>query len=211
MAADSAPGFPGGAGGGASKASFFSRIIWFSLAALEERPLLMIRSPAWLLAAVAALAACEPDAATTQSRTAPTEVAGKAEAGTLSIDAPGFDMKLKIPESIRSEIGGDNDIIYPGATVGGMHLAANADTGGGSGSVELRFTSADAVEKVAAWYRDPARAAELAVASAKREGAAVVIAGTTAGGREADPFSLRLTPAPGGGTEGVLTLSDRSG
>lgn len=170
----------------------------------------MIRSPACLLAALL-LAACEAKVGMDDQSGTAASAAGKAESGTLSIDTPGFDMKLKIPEAIRAEIGGDNDVIYPGSTLGGLHVAAQADGGGGNGSVEMRFTSPDAVDKVAAWYRDPARAADLKVASAGRQGEAVVMNGVTVdrdGG--GGPFTLRLRPNAGG-TEGVLTLSDRGG
>lgn len=171
----------------------------------------MGRASALLLAALS-LAACEAKIGSDQPGNGVQRAAaeGKAEAGVLSIDAPGFDMKLKIPESIRAEVGTDTALIYPGATLAGLHVAANADsTKGASGSVEMRFTTPDALEKVAAWYRDPARAAELAVSSAVREGTGLVMTGTRAG--EGDPFTLHLAPASGGGTEARLTLSDRSG
>lgn len=160
----------------------------------------------------AGLAACEAQVGTEpKGEPAPAAAAaGKSEPGTLSIDAPGFDMKLKIPEAMQAEMGGNTDIIYPGATLGGLHVAASADgERGGNGSVELRFTTPDAVDKVLAWYRDPARAAELAVASVAREGTGVEIKGTVA--CEGDPFALRLAPAGAGGTEGRLVLRDRAG
>jgi hypothetical protein len=168
---------------------------------------MMNRRIGWA-AAMLLLAGCEAKIGSGTAK--PGSVAGQAEAGTISIDAPGLDMKLKIPEAIRAEIGGDTDIVYPGATLGGLHVAASADSErGGNGSVEMRFTTPDAVEKVAAWYRDPVRAAELAVASAVREGTGMVISGTSA--RAGDPFTLRLQPASGGGTEARLVLRDRAG
>ena len=58
----------------------------------------------------------------------------------------------------------------------------------------------------AAWYRDPARAAVLTIASAGREGDDTVIRGTQK--EDGDPFTVRLSPASGGGTDGRLVFSD---
>jgi hypothetical protein len=121
---------------------------------------------------------------------------------------PGFDLKINIPEGMKNDADGDNELLYPGATMSGMHIEAGQGSGkaGSASGVELRFTSPDPVEKIAGWYRDPARKGTFSVASARKEGDAVLIAGTQKG--DGDPFSLRLAPA-GGGTEGRLTLSDR--
>jgi hypothetical protein len=135
---------------------------------------------------------------------------GKAEEGSFSIDAPGFDMKIAIPEGManRTNVDSDSDILYPGSTLSGMHVEADKDGGakGGRSGVELRFTSADAPDKIAAWYREPGRS--FAVASAAREGEGYVISGTEKG--DGDPFTVRLAPKNGGGTEGRLALTDRN-
>nr|WP_295373359.1 hypothetical protein [uncultured Sphingosinicella sp.] len=159
---------------------------------------------------LALLGACEMQIGDGQQGKARTEqvasAEGKAEDGSISIDAPGFDMKLNIPQALRTEMGGDEDILYPGSKLGGLHVQAGENKGGGQGSVELRFTSADAPAKVAAWYRDPAQAKELTVTSAQQQGQGYRIVGTSKGG--SDPFTLTLTPA-GGGTEGRIVLQDR--
>ena len=165
-----------------------------------------------LLAAAAAglaLAACEARFGNDASPAGNGSAEGKAEQGRLSIHAPGFDMKINIPEGIRREAGmeGDNDIIYPNSTFSGMHVEGGRDESRSDGEVELAFTSADAPDLVARWYRDPARAPEFTVATANREGAAFVIAGTTdRDGR----FRVRLTSRAGGGTEARLVLSDQN-
>ena len=66
----------------------------------------------------------------------------------------------------------DSGLIYPGSTFSGIHVEGGRDERPSrDGEVELRFTSADAPDLVARWYRDPARAADFTVASAGREGA----------------------------------------
>ena len=134
---------------------------------------------------------------------------GKAEEGRLSVHAPGFDLKINIPEGIRREadMEGDSDIIYPNSRFSGMHVEGGRDDSRSDGEVELAFTSVDAPELVARWYQDPARAADFTVAATSRDGPAFVIAGTTTGND--GNFSVRLSPRAGGGTEGRVVLSDR--
>ena len=134
---------------------------------------------------------------------------GKSEEGKLSIKAPGFDMKINIPKGLADQADTDSELIFPGASLGGMHIEAGSERAGKRNSgVELRFTSSEPLAKVAAWYRDPARAGSFSTASTRREGEAVVISGTQKG--DGDPFSLRLSPGPARGTEGRLTLTDRN-
>ncbi|HEX8444501.1 MAG TPA: hypothetical protein VF631_12735 [Allosphingosinicella sp.] len=128
--------------------------------------------------------------------------------GEISIDTPGFDMKLDIPAALRSQISGDSDIIYPGSQVNGLNVTADQDNGKGRSQVQMRFTSADAPAKVAAWYRDPTRAETLAGVSVQQEGPGFRIKGTGKDG--GDPFDLRLSAAPGGGTQAELNLQNRS-
>ncbi len=161
------------------------------------------------LAALLLLSACEARIGRDDGgKAAEAPAEGQSEEGTFSIDAPGFAMKIDIPEAIanKAEIDSDSGILYPGSELSGMHIQASE--GGDRGSVELRFTSADAPDKVAAWYRDPARAADFTVASAAREGDAIVISGADKEG--GDPVTLRLTAREGGGSEGRLSLIDRS-
>jgi hypothetical protein len=161
------------------------------------------------LGVIAALAACEMKVGKDEERAAKSEqqvagdqpAAGKAEEGRFSVKGPGFDMKVNLPMG-AADTGGGNDLFYPGARISGLHIEAAKPRGG----VELRFTSADAPAKVAAWYRDPARAHGFQISSAKQDGDAVLISGTQKS--DGDPFSVRLSPGSGGGTEGQLTLSD---
>ncbi|MFC7498932.1 hypothetical protein ACFQRC_06830 [Enterovirga sp. GCM10030262] len=170
------------------------------------------------LCAASLLAACEAkigkeDAAapTADADGAREEISaeGKAEEGQFSINAPGFDLKFDIPDGLaeRAEVESDSDILYPGSSLSGLHIEAGERSDGRDrGAVELRFASADAPDKIAAWYRDPARAAVLTIASAGREGDDTVIRGTQK--EDGDPFTVRLSPASGGGTDGRLVFSD---
>ena len=163
-------------------------------------------------AALALLAACDEAAREERAASnaggeaveAPAE--GKAEEGRFTMKGPGFDLKINIPDGMKNEGSGENALLYPGAKMSGMHIEASAASGRGASGVELRFTSADPVEKVAGWYRDPARKGTFSVARARQEGDAVLMEGTQEA--DGDPFSLRLVPS-GGGTEGRLTLSER--
>ena len=170
-----------------------------------------------LLAGIVLLTACEGrigesgETGSTEVRASETasSASSKSEEGKLSIKAPGFDMKINIPEGLADQTDTDSELIYPGASLGGMHIEAGSETAGKRNSgVELRFTSSDPIDKVAAWYRDPARAGGFSTASTSREGEAIVVSGTQKS--DGDPFNLRLSPAPAGGTEGRLTLTDRN-
>lgn len=168
----------------------------------------------WLpLAAVAAFAltACEAkfgnDA--TGSATGNGSAENRSREGQVSISAPGFDMKIDIPEGLRREANMDDDsgVIYPNSNFAGIHVEGGRHEGRGKseGEVELRFTSADAPDVVARWYQDPARAGDFAVASSSREGAAFLFAGTR---REGGRFRVRIEPRAAGGTDGRALLSD---
>ena len=164
------------------------------------------------LAAVAglALAACEARIGNHASADAGNGSAeGKAEEGRLSISAPGFEMKVNIPESIRREAGIDDDsgVIYPNSRFSGIHVEGGGEASRRDGEVELRFASVDSPETIARWYGDPARAADFTVSSAGREGDAFVVAGTT---KDDDgQFRVRLAPRAGGGTDGRVVLAER--
>ena len=170
-----------------------------------------------IVAGTAFLVACDAEVGTGEQTAAveaaaaqsASSVTGKSEEGKLSIKAPGFDMKINIPKGIadRSELNGDDQLVYPGAALGGMHIEAGSEAGGNRRSgVELRFTTREPLDKVAAWYLDPARASGFSIKKNNREAGATIITGTQKS--DGDPFSLRLSPAPAGGTEGRLTLTD---
>lgn len=164
--------------------------------------LIVIGAAALLLAGCEMMVGGDGDA-TSGNASAP---ATPAKDGEISIDTPGFDMKLDIPDAVRSRLTGDGDIIYPGSKVSGLNVRADQS---GQGRVEMRFTSPDLPAQVAAWYRDPARAATLAGVSVQPDGNGFRISGSSKDGT--DPFELRLAPGAGGGTQGQLTMSGRGG
>ena len=182
-----------------------------------------MRSVLPLLAGLVLLTACEArigkddtaagdgkpqGSASASSGTGGASAGTQSKEGELSIDAPGFQMKLDIPKALSDRAGVDSDsgILYPGSSLGGLHVQARGQ--GSEDQVELRFTTADAPDKVLAWYRDPARASDFTLASANRSGAGYAVRGTEKG--DGDPFDLSLNPRSGGGTEGILKLRDRS-
>src|ERR1043165_7007279 len=116
-------------------------------------------------AAALSLTACEArfgnDAAPTNG-----SAENKAEEGQVSINAPGVQMKIDVPEGLRREMhmNDDSGLIYPGARMSGVHVEGGRDGDKSDGEDELRFNSADAPDVVARWYRDPARASDFTVA-----------------------------------------------
>jgi hypothetical protein len=131
---------------------------------------------------------------------------GKAQEGQIALDAPGFSLKLNVPLD-RAKTESDDKILYPGSTLTGLFIDAHPDKKtGADGEVELRFASSDPPDKVAAWYRDPARAQDFSLSSDGREGGALVMAGIRKDDNEG--FRLRLEPK-GNGTDGRLLIRDK--
>jgi hypothetical protein len=162
------------------------------------------------LAAIALLGACEArignDAAPIDANAT---AENRAEEGRLTIEAPGFNLQMDIPDSMmnHAEMNGDNALFYPGARFGGIHVQGGREEGAQEG-VELRFSTGDEIARVVSWYRDSARATEFTIASATAEGSGFVIAGTDR--EDGDPFTLHIAPRASGGTEARLFLTDRN-
>lgn len=168
----------------------------------------------WTMAAVAALlGACEArvgEQANEAERArgeagaeAGTAAPGRAEEGRFTLNAPGFDLSLSIPSAIRDAANLDDEsgLVPTGARLSGVHIQGRNEARAG-GSVELRYSSDQAPSALAAWYRDPARAADFAVAEAVRDGEGYRISGTRTDG---DRFTVRLAPRAGG-TDGRILL-----
>jgi hypothetical protein len=129
---------------------------------------------------------------------------GKAEAGKFTLDTPGFDLSFNIPVN-TAKTGKDSRLLYPESTVTGLFIAAGPKAPDGSdGEVELRFRSDDAPDRVAAWYRDAARADQFRIDSSGQEGSEIRLAGTEK--EDGQSFRIRLGPGAGGGTDGRLTI-----
>jgi hypothetical protein len=162
-----------------------------------------------LLGAAVLTAACEARIGNGHGETDSNGLAsaeGKAEEGQIAFSMPGFDVKMNVPLD-RAETEDEGKILYPGSKVTGLYIAANPDAGSGSdGEVELRFATPDAPDKVAAWYRDPARAENFSLSADGKEGGAFVFTGTEKG--EQQGFRLRLE-AKGAGTDGRLIVRDK--
>ncbi|HEX8263498.1 MAG TPA: hypothetical protein VF547_11545 [Allosphingosinicella sp.] len=135
---------------------------------------------------------------------------GKAEEGKISVKAPGFDLKFTLPKGMVGEARAERDskLLYPGAVLRGMAIAAGQDTGkGGDSEVEIRFSTPDPLDEVVAWYREPARAEGFRLERAVKDGDGWMVTGVQK--RDGHPFKLRLAPRPGGGTDGRLMVRHR--
>jgi hypothetical protein len=131
---------------------------------------------------------------------------GKAKEGIISVKAPGVDISISVPKELTGEAkaGKDSKVLYPGATLAGMAIAAGEkDHKGGDTDVEVHFRTADPPDTVAAWYRDPARDG-FRLSSAKRERGEFVFTGIQQ--RDRHPFKISFGPGAGGGTEGRLRV-----
>ncbi|MEO7177270.1 MAG: hypothetical protein ABIW83_00350 [Allosphingosinicella sp.] len=135
---------------------------------------------------------------------------GKAEEGKVSLKMPGVDMTLSLPKGVADEARAERDskLLYPGSILRGMAIAASPDSDKGNDSeVEIRFSTPEPVDKVAAWYRDPARAGGFQRQRAAKQGEAWLVTGVQK--RDHHEFKLRLTPRPGEGTNGQITVRHR--
>jgi len=138
---------------------------------------------------------------------------GQARDGDVTVNAPGLQLSVNLPEPFRREAhldpGDNNHLVYPGSQLGGVAVQAGDGESGNAGAshVELRFSSADAPDRVAAWYADPARRAHFTVSGTRRDGASTIVEGNDKSGAR---FRVTLGPAAGGHTEGRLLIIDRS-
>ena len=170
--------------------------------------------PALLVAAAALLGACDSkfdrNAAENASADAPVSAEGKAEEGKISVKAPGFDLKFTLPKGMVGEAKAERDskLLYPGAVLRGMAIAAGHGRGkDGDSEVEIGFSTPDPLDRVLAWYRDPARAEGFRLDRARRDGDGWLVTGVQK--RDGHRFKLRLAARAGGGTDGRLVVRHR--
>lgn len=132
---------------------------------------------------------------------------GKAEPGQVAVKAPGLDVTFTVPKALTRDVKVRNDIatLYPRASIVGMYAAGGGEGKSNETEVEFRFSSRDAPDAIAAWYRDPARSAAFRLDRVERQGSETVITG-----KERDQrFKVRLAAKAGGGTDGRLVLHDK--
>jgi hypothetical protein len=164
-------------------------------------------------AALVLLGACQAkdrDEAGNVAAEAEVSAEGKAEEGKISVKAPGFDLKFTLPKGMVGEARAERDskLLYPGAILRGMAIAAGEGRGkDGDSEVEIGFSTPDPIDRVVAWYRDPARAEGFGLERAEKDGAGWRVTGVQK--RDGHRFKLRLSPRPGGGTDGRLTVRHR--
>jgi hypothetical protein len=165
-------------------------------------------------AAAASLCACDSkgpaDEAANGAAGSEVSAEGKAQEGKISLKMPGVDMTLSLPKGVADEARAERDskLLYPGATLRGMAIAAGPDSEkSGDSEVEIRFSTPDPLDRVATWYRDPARAGGFQLQRASKEGDNWLFSGIQK--RDEHSFKLRLSPRPGEGTDGRLTVRHR--
>jgi hypothetical protein len=163
------------------------------------------------LAAAVALCACDAridtDEADNAVANAQVSAEGKAEEGKISLKMPGVDMTISLPKGVADEARAERDskLLYPGATLRGMAIAAGPGSDKtGASEIEIRFSTLDTPDVVAAWYRDPARADGFHLERARKEGDSWIVTGVQK--RDERRFKLRLSSRPAGGTDGRLTI-----
>lgn len=174
----------------------------------------MAASRLCVLAAILCLGACHVDRGhggdddnISVTNGAAVSAEGTAKPGTISVKAPGVDISISVPKELSGEarVGKDSKVLYPGSTLGGMAIAAaGKDSQGGDTDVEVRFQTTDSPQKVASWYRDPARADGFRLTSDRRDGANYVFTGIEQ--HEQHPFKVSFGPGAKGGTEGRLRV-----
>jgi len=149
----------------------------------------MFRFAPLIAAAALVLSGCGSGDGNDSANAANAMPPSKTENGQFSVRAQGVDLKINLPPPIRRMTEDDN-YLYPGARV-------RRD-----GTEGRSFHSDDSPERVAAWYRAPARANHFTVDHVSRDGAAVVLSGLAASG---NLFQVRLAPGAHGGTDGILS------
>jgi hypothetical protein len=159
----------------------------------------------------ALLCACQgkpdPEEGDNASANVTVSAEGRAEEGKISLKMPGVDMSISLPKEVADEARAERDskLLYPGSALRGMAIAAGPGSDkSGDSEVEIRFSTADDPDKVAAWYRDPARADGFQLERAAKDGDAWEVTGVQK--RDEHRFKLRLSARPGGGTDGRLTV-----
>lgn len=159
------------------------------------------------LAFVAALAACGQRDGHKAGGDSQISAEGKAEEGKITVKGAGVDLTFVLPKGMRGEAkaGQNSKILYPGSTIQGMALVGGEGHGknGGDSEVEFSFTTPDSRDKVLAWYRDPARAADIRVTGVERDGDDIVVRG----GQDAKHVvKIRLADRAAAGTAGRVTI-----
>lgn len=175
---------------------------------MERSSLLLVVAAAGLLIGCEGRIGAPEEEGAGAGDAAPAAVDGRAKDGRLTVKGPGVDLSIRIPDAVRERaaVDGESRVIPPGATLSGMHIQAGEDQGGGG--VELGFTLPEPPARVAAWYRDPARAPEIRIRSASEANGETRLSGTT--GQGGGTFTVRLRPREGGGTAGRVAISDRN-
>jgi hypothetical protein len=118
---------------------------------------------------------------------------------------PGFEGKINIP---GIQLGGkDMDIdgmkLYPGTQL--HDIDVTDDKGPGNGRVDMRFTSPDGPDKVAAYYAGAVRDKDFRDIKVVRDGGKATL---TAKKPDGDDLTIMMEPSEGG-TTGEILIKDK--
>lgn len=167
-------------------------------------PLARIAFP---LAGVALLAGCGGDDNNKAAQANQVSAEGQAQPGTVRLKGTGVDLTFVVPKAIRGDVKADKNgkILYPSSTLQGMAMVGGEPSGrkGGDSEMEVGFATADPLDKVVGWYRDPARTHDFRVVAVRKDGQATTIFANQPDGHA---IKVSLAPRAGGGTDGRLVI-----
>ncbi len=139
-------------------------------------------------------------AATTVNGT--TEVKSDTDTGRFKIDAPGFKLDVNVPRSLTGSGNFEMDgaKLYPGSKVRTMEVKADNHE---NARVHIGFVSPADPATVRGWMIK-----HFADRGHPLSGNGMALAGTT---EEGKPFTLALSPAAAGQTQGEIVIADSKG
>lgn len=123
----------------------------------------------------------------------------------VSVSLSGIEAKVKLPGAQLG--GGEMDIggmeLYPGSELHGVDVTDRK--GSGDGVINMRFTSSDAPDKLAAYYAAAARDKHFTAIHLTNIGGKATLAAKTTDG---DELTIGMESGPGGTTTGRIVIKD---
>ena len=116
------------------------------------------------------------------------------EGGDLSVNLPGFDANVRLPDALMTSGKFDIDgvTLFPGSKI------SNVKIGSGETPLTMTFDAPAEPAKVVAWFQERFTAKSVKVAATGN-----VLSGTT---NDGETFSIALMPAAGGRSTGSIEI-----